>query len=172
MYICAFSNELFTGVYRLEACPDPDAFLTSLNEADLPLPYVCDISRPIGIDIDMLDLEFIYTVLSIYGTRIHPDKQYFKITLEAIRRCLDILIEVPTPLPIVEPAPAILAPKVIKIPTPKEVVFTGNKLWAENRITICRINRKRLEKPRLAWVMRETYGDWQPVTHSITRVKK
>ena len=89
-YIYCLSNPLYNGIYKVGMTEnDPKVRKEQLNTTGVPLPFKIEFAKKVK---DYKEKEkLLHKLLTQYGERINPRREFFKISLEEIKAFFDLM---------------------------------------------------------------------------------
>jgi len=89
-YIYCLSNPLYNGIYKVGMTEnDPKVRKEQLNTTGVPLPFKIEFAKKVN---DYKEKEkLLHKLLTQYGERINPRREFFKISLEEIKAFFDLM---------------------------------------------------------------------------------
>ena len=89
-YIYCLSNPLYNGIYKVGMTEnDPKIRKEQLNTTGVPLPFKIEFAKKVN---DYKEKEkLLHKLLTQYGERINPKREFFKISLEEIKAFFDLI---------------------------------------------------------------------------------
>jgi hypothetical protein len=89
-YIYCMSNPIYNGIYKVGITEnDPKIRKEQLNTTGVPLPFRIEFAKKVK---DYKEKEkLLHKLLTQYGERINPKREFFKISLEEIKAFFDLM---------------------------------------------------------------------------------